>query len=188
MKHLESCLACSRCSIKVSPSAPPLPYLTGGLEPWGASGGGGGSCSLGCKGEGAAGVTLPFCVPSSPAGRPAHSGPARGAPVWASEVVPSFSGTNFTDLPLRGNEDTSGSLSTGCVRPALPATGRQRTLRYALHSLIHSLIRSTSSAPSSLSAVPYPRGEQACSPDAVSLNELHVSNFGTWFFRVFVLP
>lgn len=62
-------------------------------------------------------VTLPFRTPSSPVGRPAHSGSSRASPDWASEVVPSFSGTNFKDLPLRGKEDKSVSVHGLCVDP-----------------------------------------------------------------------
>lgn len=68
-------------------------------------------------------VTLPFRMLSSAAGCPAHSGSSRAAPVWASEVAPSFPGANFMDLPLRGKEGQSVFLSGRCVHPTLKATG-----------------------------------------------------------------
>ena len=126
MKCLESHLAHSRCSIKVSrpPSLLPHPVLGmwGGPEP-------GASSSSGCGVGKQQRVTLPYCVRSSPFGPPGPSGSSRGSPVWASEAALSFSGTNFMNLSFRANEDKSVPLFMGRM--------------VATESLSHSFIHST---------------------------------------------
>ena len=139
MKYLESYVAHSRCSIKVSRSPQPHPptpvlYLLVGPESPGAA------VAVDVEGGGNSGwlVTLPYCMLSSPFGCPAPSGSSRGTAVWASEVALSFSGTNFMDLSFRGNEDKSVSLFVGVYMPN--PHGHWKPLS---HSLSHSFIQLT---------------------------------------------
>lgn len=128
MKCLESYLAHSRCSVKVS-CPPPQPLPTPSAAYVGRSRALGGSSSSGCGVGKQQMVTLPYCVRSSPFGHPGLSGSSRGSPVWASEAALSFSGTNFMNLSFRANEDKSVPLFMGRM--------------VATESLAHSFIHST---------------------------------------------